>query len=139
MTSHKTLLATSLACLLSACTIAPKGNYITAPSIPAPDGMSGTWLASAGGSLGDAIYNLYITQSGKYMICGDFLGQATAGSSGKLTQHDGQLSTIQSDGYITNVQLKGDSLIFKDYMNFTKGDEPTPNCYKVFKDRGLIR
>lgn len=139
MKTNRVLLALGTACLLSACVTAQKGNYITAPSIPAPEGMSGTWLASAGGSLGDAIYNLYITPSGKYMICGDFLGEATAGSSGKLTQIEGQLSTIQSDGYMTNVQLKGDSLIFKDYMNFTKGDEPTPNCYKVFKDRGLIQ
>lgn len=138
MTSHKTLLATSLACLLSACAIAPKGNYITAPSIPAPDGVSGAWLASAGGSLGDAIYNLYITQSGKYMICGDFLGQATVGSSGKLTQHDGQLSTIQSSGYMSDIQINGKTLAFKDYMTFTKADEPTPNCYKIFKDRGLL-
>ncbi|HDS1213561.1 MAG: hypothetical protein ACRDBQ_03865 [Shewanella sp.] len=128
--------------LLTACTVGPihpKGDYISSPTVTPSSDMVGTWLSSYSSSMGDAIYNLIITPSGQYMVCADFYGNATGGSSGKITTYNGKLSTIQTSGYVSEVSLVGNSLTIKDYLTFTKGDKPTPNCYALFKDRGMIQ
>lgn len=124
--------------LVTACAVAPKGNFVTASSAPAPEGKAGVWLSSQESAIGDAVYNLYLTPEGQYAVCGDYLGETIQGSSGKLTMNNGKLSTIQSSGYMSEVNFIGDKMVIKDFMTFSKADHPTANCHKFFKDRGMI-
>ncbi len=124
--------------LVTACAVAPKGNFVTAPSTPAPEGKAGVWLSSQESAIGDAVYNLYLTPNGQYAVCGDYLGETIQGSSGKLTMNNDKLSTIHSSGYMSEVSFIGNTMAIKDFMTFSKADHPTANCYKFFKDRGMI-